>query len=122
MPREIWYIRPIGDVLMPTDTTPGVVTSARLFYRDGSSDKEYHAAINAVDGGYTVTFAFGRRGSALNAGTKTSSPVQLEKARQIYDKLLAEKTSKGYTPDGSGAVFTSTDYEKRVTGLVPQLL
>jgi bifunctional non-homologous end joining protein LigD len=107
---------------LTTDTTSSVVASARLYYRDGSSDKEYHAAINSLDDGYTVTFAFGRRGGALNAGTKTTSPVTLEKARQIYDRLIAEKTAKGYTPDGSGAVFASTDYEKRVSGLVPQLL
>ena len=96
--------------------------SSRLFYRDGSSDKEYHAAINSVDGGYTVTFAFGRRGTALTAGTKTSSPVPLEKARLIYDKLLAEKTAKGYTPAGAGTPFADTGNENRVSGLVPQLL
>ena len=102
--------------------SPKSYASTRLFYRDGSSDKEYHAAINQAEGGYTVTFAFGRRGTALTAGTKTSSPVPLEKAQQIYDKLIAEKTAKGYTPSGSGALFSSTDYEKRVSGLVPQLL
>ena len=101
---------------------PNPLASARLFYRDGSSDKEYHAAINAADGGYTVTFAFGRRGSALSAGTKTASPVPLEKARLIYDKLLAEKTAKGYTPAGAGTPFAATDNESRVSGLVPQLL
>lgn len=101
---------------------PSQTVSTRLFYRDGSSDKEYHAAINAVDGGFTVTFAYGRRGSALMAGTKTTAPVALERAMQIYDKLLAEKTAKGYTPAGEGTRFADTDYEKRVSGLVPQLL
>ncbi len=105
-----------------TETTPDPLPSARLFYRDGSSDKVYHASIIAVDGGYSVTFAYGRRGSALSAGTKTSAPVPLEKAQQIYDKLLAEKTAKGYTPDGAGALFTQTDYEGRRSGLHPQLL
>ncbi len=101
---------------------PDPTASTRLFYRDGSSDKEYHAAINAVDGGFTVTFAYGRRGSALSAGTKTTAPVTLERATQIYDKLLAEKTAKGYTPAGAGTRFAGTDYEQRVSGLVPQLL
>lgn len=104
------------------NSTPSVHTSTRLFYRDGSSDKEYHAAINGVEGGHTVTFAFGRRGSALTAGTKTSAPVPLEKAQQIYDKLVAEKTGKGYTPDGSGALFALTDNADRMSGLHPQLL
>ena len=101
---------------------PNQTASTRLFYRDGSSDKEYHAEINAVDGGFTVTFAYGRRGSALTAGTKTAAPVTLERATQIYDRLLAEKTSKGYTPAGEGTRFADTDYEQRVSGLVPQLL
>lgn len=99
-----------------------VVSSARLFYRDGSSDKEYHAAINAVAGGHSVTFAFGRRGGAITAGTKTSVPVPLEKAQQIYEKLIAEKKAKGYTPDGTGAAFAMTEYEGRMSGLHPQLL
>ena len=101
---------------------PSQTVSTRLFYRDGSSDKEYHAAINAVDGGFTVTFAYGRRGSALTAGTKTTAPVTQERAAQIYDKLVAEKTAKGYTPAGEGTRFADTDHEKRVSGLVPQLL
>ena len=120
----------MSDGLFPDLPKPELqkcVASTRLFYRDGSSDKEYHAAINQAEadqaeGGYTVTFAFGRRGNALTAGTKTSAPVPLEKAQQIYDKLIAEKTAKGYTPDGSGAAFAMTDYEGRMSGLHPQLL
>ncbi len=100
--------------------SPKSVASARLFYQDGSSDKEYHAAINQAVDGYTVTFAFGRRGSALAAGTKTASPVPLEKAQQIYDKLIAEKTAKGYTPHGSGALFALTENANRTSGLHPQ--
>ena len=96
--------------------------SERLFYRDGTSDKEYHASLIEAEGGYTVTFAFGRRGSALATGTKTTAPVALEKARQIYDKLLTDKKAKGYTPDGSGALFAQTDSEGRTSGLHPQLL
>ncbi len=112
---------------LPIPKLPKRVASIRLFYRDGSLDKEYHAAVNhaeadQAEGGYTVTFAFGRRGNALTAGTKTSMPVPLAKAQQIYDKLIAEKTAKGYTPDGSGAAFAMTDYEGRLSGLHPQLL
>ncbi len=106
----------------PTEAIPDPLPSARLFYRDGGSDKVYHANINAVGDGFTVTFAFGRRGSAMTAGTKTTTPVAWEKAQQIYDKLLAEKTAKGYTPDGTGALFALTDLEGRRSGLHPQLL
>ncbi len=94
-----------------TETAPDPLPSARLFYRDGSSDKVYHAGINAADGGYTVRFAYGRHDSAMTVGTKTAVPVAWEKARLLYDKLLAEKTAKGYTPDGAGALFALTDLE-----------
>ena len=49
-------------------------------------------------------------------------PCRWKKAQQVYDKLIAEKTAKGYTPDGSGAAFAMTDYEGRMSGLHPQLL
>ena len=35
--------------------------STTLYFKQGSSDKEYHAAIEPKDGGYIVTFAYGRR-------------------------------------------------------------
>ena len=78
-----------------TESIPDPLPSSRLFYCDGGSDKVYHACINAVGDGFTVMFAFGRRGSALMAGTKTTAPVVGEKAQQIYDKMIAEKTGKG---------------------------
>src|SRR5207247_598059 len=59
-------------------------------FRQGSSDKVYQASILPKDGGYIVTFAYGRRGSTLNAGTKTQSPVSHEAAKAIYDKLVQE--------------------------------
>ena len=46
-----------------------------LYFRQGSSDKIYQAAIEPKDGGFTVNFAYGRRGSTLSTGTKTQSPV-----------------------------------------------
>lgn len=76
-----------------------VIEKISLFYSEGSSDKEYHAEIVEVAGGNVVNFRYGRRGAALTAGTKTSAPVDLTQAKKIYDKLVKEKTSKGYTPD-----------------------
>ena len=46
-----------------------------LYYREGGSDKVYQAAIEPKEGGYVVNFAYGRRGSTLTSGTKTSAPV-----------------------------------------------
>jgi bifunctional non-homologous end joining protein LigD len=70
--------------------------SASLYYKAGSSDKIYNATIEKQDDGYVVNFSYGRRGSALRAGSKTSSPVNLSEAKIIFDKLIKEKTSKGY--------------------------
>jgi bifunctional non-homologous end joining protein LigD len=69
---------------------------ANLYFKEGSSDKVYSATIEKENNGYVVNFAYGRRGSSLKTGSKTSSPVTLEKARDIYNKLLKEKLSKGY--------------------------
>ena len=48
-----------------------------LYYREGSSDKVYQAAIEPAGDGFVVNFAYGRRGATLTTGTKTSSPVDL---------------------------------------------
>lgn len=93
-----------------------------LYYKDGSSDKVYHAQIEEKDGGYIVNFQYGRRGSTLTAGTKTKEPIELEKAQKTFNSLVKEKMSKGYTEGESGAVFQSSILEERVTGIVPQLL
>ena len=72
--------------------------NSSLYFREGTSDKEYHAAIEPKDGGYLVTFAYGRRGPSLQTGTKTPEPVSLEAARAIFDKLFKSKIAKGYRP------------------------
>lgn len=74
-----------------------VIEKADLWFREGTSDKVYHATIERVDStGYVVNFAYGRRGSTLKTGTKTTSPVSLYEAQKVYQKLVNEKTSKGY--------------------------
>jgi bifunctional non-homologous end joining protein LigD len=93
-----------------------------LYYRDGSSDKCYQASIEPKDTGHVVNFAFGRRGTALSTGTKTQSPVTLEKAKAIFDKLVKEKTAKGYTPGEDGTPYQHTDKAALTTGIHCQLL
>jgi bifunctional non-homologous end joining protein LigD len=93
-----------------------------LYFRQGSSDKVYQAKIEPRDDGYVVLFAFGRRGSTLQTGTKTHSPVPLGEARQIYEKLVREKTAKGYTPGENGTPYQHTEKEHQATGTLPQLL
>ncbi len=98
------------------------IDQADLYFRQGSSDKEYHCQLEQSGGGYVVNFQYGRRGSTLTTGTKTASPVTLDKARSVFNKLVSEKTAKGYTPSTTGAGYSQTPQEARVTGILPQLL
>ncbi len=79
------------------------ILSKSLHYREGNSDKVYHAAIEPKDDGYIVSFAYGRRGNTLNTGIKNETPVPLETATKLFSKLVASKVAKGYQPDGEAA-------------------
>ena len=96
--------------------------SITLYYKEGSSDKIYQCSIEPKDSGYVVTFAYGRRGTTLNTGTKTQSPVALDQAQAIYQKLVKEKMAKGYTPGESGTPYQQTDKAALTTGIHCQLL
>jgi bifunctional non-homologous end joining protein LigD len=91
-----------------------------LYYREGSSDKVYQAAIEPAGDQFVVNFAYGRRGATLTAGTKTSSPVDFDTAKKIYTKLVSEKKAKGYTEGENGTPYQNTD--KQASGILPQLL
>jgi bifunctional non-homologous end joining protein LigD len=91
-----------------------------LYYREGSSDKVYQAAIEPADGLFVVNFAYGRRGATLTTGTKTSSPVDYDTAKQIFTKLVKEKKAKGYTEGENGTPYQHSD--KQASGVLPQLL
>ncbi len=91
-----------------------------LYYREGSSDKVYQAAIEPAGELFVVNFAYGRRGSTLATGTKTNSPVDYDTAKKIFTKLVNEKKDKGYTEGENGTPYQHTD--KRSSGILPQLL
>jgi len=95
--------------------------SITLFFKREQSDKVYKAALEEKDSQYIVNFAYGRRGSTLKTGTKTQTPVPYEKAKKIYDKLVREKSAKGYVPneDNSQYVYASDQVK---TGIHCQLL
>ena len=97
-----------------------------LEYREGASDKVYRAAIEDSVGGFVVNFAYGRRGSTLNTGSKTLRPVPYGEAVAIYEKLVRSKTAKGYKPvagaQARGIGSSVIQRETRDTGLRPQLL
>ena len=91
-----------------------------LYYWEGSSDKVYQAAIEPAGSQYVVNFAYGRRGTTLTTGTKTSAPVDYAAAKKIYTKLVGEKKAKGYNEGEQGTPYQHTD--KRPSGILPQLL
>lgn len=84
---------------------------ASLYFQEGSSDKEYHIQLRPKDGGFVVNFQYGPRGRVTNVGTKTVDPVSYDVAVKAFNKLLNEKTRKGYqhmengnAPEFQGAV------------------
>ena len=93
-----------------------------LYYRQGSSDKIYQASIEPKDSQYVVNFSYGRRGSTHQTGTKTPAAVEYGAAKAIYDKLIAEKKAKGYTPGEDGTPYQHTDKATQVSGIQCQLL
>ena len=91
-----------------------------LYCREGSSDKVYQASIEPAGDRFVVNFAYGRRGTTLNTGTKTNVPVDYESAKRIFENLVKEKKAKGYTEGQEGTPYQQS--EKQVSGILPQLL
>lgn len=100
--------------------------SVELFYKEGGSDKIYQASIEEKGNKFVVNFAFGRRGTTLKTGTKTSAPVSEAEANEIYDELVQSKMQKGYKPiEGDAAqvaAYNMVDKEQLKTGIHCQLL
>jgi bifunctional non-homologous end joining protein LigD len=108
-----------GKINMQTLAEPKL-ENVTLYYREGSSDKVYQCAIEQAGERFVVNFAYGRRGATLNTGTKTNVPVDYEDAKRIFDKLVKEKTTKGYTPGEDGTPYKLSDSQP--SGILPQLL
>jgi bifunctional non-homologous end joining protein LigD len=107
-------------------TTTATLQSASLHFREGNSDKVYHAAIEPKGEGYLVTFAYGRRGNTLTTGTKTTYPMSIAEATKVFDKLIASKLAKGYqyssAPAGETKPYQQTGDEGLDSGIRCQLL
>lgn len=96
--------------------------SIHLHYREGASDKVYQVQLEAKGDGFVILVAYGRRGSTLQTGTKTSSPIAYAEALAIFNRVVREKKSKGYTESESGTPYQGSASTKEDTGLRPQLL
>jgi bifunctional non-homologous end joining protein LigD len=101
-------------------TTPAQTEGMTLYYREGSHDKIYQAALQPQGDGFIVSFAFGRRGTTLQTGTKTPVPVAYAKAKKAFDNLVKSKLAKGYTPGETGTPYQHTDNQPRATGVLEE--
>jgi predicted DNA-binding WGR domain protein len=68
---------------------------AELYFRQGSSNKVYHLQLENTQERWSVQAQWGRHGSALQSDIKVSD-TNYEEAKRVYDRLLREKTGKGY--------------------------
>lgn len=97
-----------------------------LFYQQGGSDKVYHLQLEQEQEGWSVRAQWGRRGSTLQSDTKASR-VGYDEAKRVYDKLLREKTGKGYqiaqaTAGGETSISVGLPTTKEHSGHSPELL
>jgi predicted DNA-binding WGR domain protein len=74
-----------------------LIKRTTLYFQEGTSDKVYEVDLCQVDEkNYVVNFRYGRRGTNLKEGTKTTTAIPLTQAEKVFDKLIKEKTDKGY--------------------------
>lgn len=104
------------------NSTSQTIQSSTLHYREGNSDKVYQVSIDENDDGFTVNYAYGRRGSTLKTGTKTQQPVSQEQAEKLYAKLVRAKEAKGYQPGEDSTGYQTTAFQEQDTSIRPQLL
>jgi bifunctional non-homologous end joining protein LigD len=92
---------------MTTTLEDKAMKTASLYFKEGSSDKVYHATVEPKGDRFVVNFQYGRRGGSMTTGSKTSSPVGMDEAVKVWTKLVDSKLAKGYrhmTSDGPGVI------------------
>ena len=72
-----------------------IIKTTQLFFQEGNSDKVYNATLIKDGEAYSVRVEWGRRGVKLNEGHKAVK-VPLAEASKVFDRLVREKTGKGY--------------------------
>ena len=111
--------KPLQECVKETETI-------ELYFQQGSSDKVYHLQLESVEEQWSVNAQWGRRGSALQSDTKVSS-VAYEEAKRVYDRIIREKTGKGYriaqaTTNGDTPISVGLPSVKEHSGHAPELL
>jgi bifunctional non-homologous end joining protein LigD len=97
-----------------------------LYFRQGSSDKVYHLQLENAQEQWCVQAQWGRRGSSLQSDIKVSDSTY-EEAKRVYDRLLREKTGKGYqiaqaTTNGDTPISVGLPACREHSGHIPELL
>jgi predicted DNA-binding WGR domain protein len=69
-----------------------------LVFDDGWSNKEYNVNLKQKDNGWEVVCTYGKRYYPNCVAIKTKGVVSYHEAKEAYDKIVAQKTRKGYEP------------------------
>src|SRR5690348_4221421 len=97
-----------------------LVRKVRLVFREGKSDKVYEVDLVELPGTaaerFLVNFRYGRRGSALRDGTKTTHAVTLAEAEDVYRSVVVSKTNSGYWDESGEAPVRATAAPAPTTG------
>ncbi len=108
---------------MSTTISPISLDTISLYYKEGTSDKEYHLAIlGNEEKGFQVEYRYGRRGSKLTTKFKNKVPVDYAKARAIFNDNMNSQLRDGYTLAEGGTPYIGTENQGKVSGVLPQLL
>jgi predicted DNA-binding WGR domain protein len=74
-----------------------LIKRTTLHYQEGTSDKVYEVDLCQIEQDrYVVNFRYGRRGTTLKEGVKTTQPVPEAEAQKVFNQLVASKVKKGY--------------------------
>lgn len=74
-----------------------LIKQSKLFFKEGKSDKVYEIDLCELSANeFLVNFRYGRRGSTLKEGTKTTAALPLDIAEVLFAELENEKRKKGY--------------------------
>ncbi len=94
-----------------------LVKQTKLKFQDSKSDKVYEVDLcDAGNNTYLVNFRYGRRGATLKEGTKTESPISLEKAEKTFNTLVASKKKKGYVDEQGTTIQIDTPLPTNIEG------
>lgn len=108
---------------MVTVIIPEVLPSVAMYYKEGTSDKEYHLSIlGSETEGFKVQYRYGRRGAKLAAKWKTPNPVDYPKALEVLETERDKQLSQGYTYGEDGTPYVGTENQGKISGVLPQLL